>query len=199
MQIIDHHLTTDDYEPIPLVSSPFVYPRPPLPEFVIIHYTAGYKGALNCAQWFRNPLAFCSAHVIIGRDGAVVQCVPFDRMAWHAGASRYGKRTSLNRYSFGIELDNFGYVYARGGKWQRDGHTVANEEVMTAKHKNPLVRDVRGWQTYTAPQLEAAADVCRALLREYGPMQIVGHDDISTSGKLDPGPAFDWELFRAML
>jgi AmpD protein len=53
-----------------------------------------------------------SAHVLIRRDGEVVQYVPFHRRAWHAGASNYRGRTDCNDFSIGIELegtDDLGY------------------------------------------------------------------------------------------
>lgn len=45
-----------------------------------------------------------SAHVVIDREGAMVQYVPFDRRAWHAGVSVYDGRERCNDFSVGIEL-----------------------------------------------------------------------------------------------
>lgn len=46
-----------------------------------------------------------SAHVLIRRDGEVIQFVPFHRRAWHAGRSAYEGRANCNDYSIGIELE----------------------------------------------------------------------------------------------
>lgn len=46
-----------------------------------------------------------SAHVLIDRGGVVIQFVPFELRAWHAGASRFGERTGCNDFSIGIELE----------------------------------------------------------------------------------------------
>ena len=46
-----------------------------------------------------------SAHLLIRRDGEVVQFVPFTRRAWHAGESSFRGRTTCNDYSIGIELE----------------------------------------------------------------------------------------------
>ena len=46
-----------------------------------------------------------SAHVLIRRDGEVVQYVPFDRRAWHAGISCFQDRERCNDFSIGIELE----------------------------------------------------------------------------------------------
>lgn len=46
-----------------------------------------------------------SAHLLIKRDGEIVQYVPFDKRAWHAGASSYQGRERCNDFSIGIELE----------------------------------------------------------------------------------------------
>ena len=46
-----------------------------------------------------------SAHLLIRRDGELVQFVPFHRRAWHAGVSSYQGRTACNDYAIGIELE----------------------------------------------------------------------------------------------
>ena len=46
-----------------------------------------------------------SAHCLIRRDGEIVQYVPFDKRAWHAGVSSYQGRERCNDFSIGIELE----------------------------------------------------------------------------------------------
>lgn len=46
-----------------------------------------------------------SAHVLIRRNGSMVQFVPFHQRAWHAGESRYEEREACNNFSIGIELE----------------------------------------------------------------------------------------------
>ncbi len=46
-----------------------------------------------------------SSHLFIRRDGELVQFVPFNRRAWHAGVSRWRGRTGCNNFSIGIELE----------------------------------------------------------------------------------------------
>ena len=46
-----------------------------------------------------------SSHILIRRDGEIVQYVPFNKRAWHAGVSCYEKRYSCNDFSIGIELE----------------------------------------------------------------------------------------------
>lgn len=50
-----------------------------------------------------------SAHVVIRRDGEVVQYVPFNQRAWHAGKSAYCGRRRCNDFSVGIELEGTDY------------------------------------------------------------------------------------------
>jgi N-acetyl-anhydromuramoyl-L-alanine amidase len=51
------------------------------------------------------PPGRVSAHVLVRRDGAPVQYVPFGARAWHAGASQYQGRVGCNDFSIGIELE----------------------------------------------------------------------------------------------
>ena len=46
-----------------------------------------------------------SAHLLVRRDGSVVQYVPFQRRAWHAGASQWRGRERCNDFSIGVELE----------------------------------------------------------------------------------------------
>jgi AmpD protein len=46
-----------------------------------------------------------SSHVLIRRDGAITQYVPFTARAWHAGQSVFEGRSACNDFSVGIELE----------------------------------------------------------------------------------------------
>lgn len=46
-----------------------------------------------------------SSHLLIRRDGELVQYVPFHKRAWHAGESCYAGCPACNDYSIGIELE----------------------------------------------------------------------------------------------
>ncbi len=46
-----------------------------------------------------------SAHVLIRRDGELVQYVAFPARAWHAGPSRFCGQEACNDFSVGIELE----------------------------------------------------------------------------------------------
>jgi N-acetyl-anhydromuramoyl-L-alanine amidase len=46
-----------------------------------------------------------SSHILIRRDGSLIQFVPFIKAAWHAGVSSFQGRERCNEYSIGIELE----------------------------------------------------------------------------------------------
>jgi AmpD protein len=51
-----------------------------------------------------------SAHCLIKRDGHVLQFVPFNKRAWHAGVSSFQGRNRCNDYSIGIELEGADHI-----------------------------------------------------------------------------------------
>ncbi|MGI9335882.1 MAG: 1,6-anhydro-N-acetylmuramyl-L-alanine amidase AmpD [Gammaproteobacteria bacterium] len=46
-----------------------------------------------------------SAHLLIDRAGSIVQFVPFDERAWHAGKSSFEGIEGCNDFSIGVELE----------------------------------------------------------------------------------------------
>lgn len=46
-----------------------------------------------------------SAHLFVRRDGEIVQYVPFNKRAWHAGKSFFLGRENCNDFSIGIEME----------------------------------------------------------------------------------------------
>ncbi len=118
MRIQYHRLAGVRYQP-----SPNCDPRPN-PEdisLLVIHCISlppGQFGADYIDQLFCNHLnpdahpyfqeiyqLKVSAHILIRRDGELVQYVPFDQRAWHAGKSSFQGRERCNDYSIGIELE----------------------------------------------------------------------------------------------
>ena len=104
-----------------------------------------------------------SSHLFIRRKGEVIQFVPFNRRAWHAGVSSFKGRESCNDFSIGIELE--------------------------------------GTDTtpYDKKQYETLAEVCSALMEHYKMTDITSHSAIAPDRKTDPGPAFKWSTYKALL
>jgi AmpD protein len=96
-------------------------PQAAVPELLVIHgislppgeFGGGYIEALfmNKLDWAAHPYFAeirglrVSAHLLIHRDGELVQFVPFSKRAWHAGESRFQRRVACNDFSIGIELE----------------------------------------------------------------------------------------------
>lgn len=124
-----------------------------MPDLIVVHgisLPAGEFGGPWIDALFTNTLdpaahpAFAdlaglrvSAHVLIRRNGELVQYVPFTRRAWHAGASSHCGRDCCNDFSVGIELEGT--------------DSVPYEPVQYAVLAR-LVRALREW----APSLAAA-------------------------------------------
>ncbi len=65
-----------------------------------------------------------SAHLLIRRDGAMIQYVPFPQRAWHAGASMFDGRAHCNDFSIGIELEGADDVPYTGPQYARLAQTI---------------------------------------------------------------------------
>ncbi|MBA4749485.1 MAG: N-acetylmuramoyl-L-alanine amidase [Alphaproteobacteria bacterium] len=94
------------------VPSPNFAPRAPgsRPVFLILHYTAcdlALSLKILTDGQTNNPV---SSHYLIAEDGTVFLLVDEEMSAWHAGLSSWGGyiEGSLNTWSIGIELVNFG-------------------------------------------------------------------------------------------
>jgi N-acetyl-anhydromuramoyl-L-alanine amidase len=60
----------------------------------------------NAHPYFKQIEGFkVSSHVLIRRNGELVQYVPFHARAWHAGVSQWQGRERCNDFSIGIELE----------------------------------------------------------------------------------------------
>ena len=148
------------------------------PELIVIHNISLPPGEFggedvarlfcNCLDCSRHPYfqqlrdLQVSAHLLIDRQGQLLQFVPFHRRAWHAGVSDWRGETDVNSRSIGIELVNRGHG--------PDYHPFPEPQMAALE---ALIGDIRA--RWTIP-LE----------------NIVGHEDVAPGRKIDPGPKFDW-------
>jgi N-acetyl-anhydromuramoyl-L-alanine amidase len=78
-----------------------------------------------------------STHLLVRRNGQLVQYVPFGKRAWHAGASEYQGRSACNDFSIGIEMEGADDVAYEGAQY--DGAGAAIRALLEAYPK--LARD----------------------------------------------------------
>jgi N-acetylmuramoyl-L-alanine amidase len=155
-----------------------------------MHFTTGTQ-VNQAINTFTNPEEGTSIHLIIGRDGRVIQMVPFDRAAFHAGTSFWEKQSGLNAFSIGIELDNAGDLRRTrdGLNWQRKGVIIPEDRTAAARHPKDFRE--RQWERFPQQQVDAAFAVARALVAEFGLEDIIGHDQVNFLNRMDPGPLFE--------
>lgn len=67
-----------------------------------------------------------SSHLLIKRSGEIVQYVPFDKRAWHAGQSCYEGRERCNDFSIGIELEGTETVPYTDVQYEKLAQVVKN-------------------------------------------------------------------------
>ncbi|ABM04642.1 N-acetylmuramyl-L-alanine amidase, negative regulator of AmpC, AmpD [Psychromonas ingrahamii 37] len=105
------------------ISSPFYNQRPAGSEIslLVIHCISLPEGCYGgpeieslftgCLDCYAHPDFSSleglevSAHCVIRRNGEIEQYVPFEKGAWHAGASYFAGVDRCNDYSIGIELE----------------------------------------------------------------------------------------------
>ena len=132
-------------------------------KIIVIHYTGMQSGvdALNRLTDFKSKV---SCHYLINEKGQIISIIPDNYTAWHAGKSRWGKLSSLNKYSIGIELvnpgHNFGYKKFR--KKQISSLILLIKKLIKKYNINKK--------------------------------NIVGHSDIAPLRKKDPGEKFPWKI-----
>ena len=158
--------------------------------YLVFHYTAGRSAESSVESLCtRKPQGNASAHLVLARDGRIVQLVPFNIVAWHAGVSQWNGVVGLNQASIGIEMDNAGAMSRVGDKFVAwFGKEYAASEVMLAEHKHG--GGVRPWHAYTQVQIERALELAQLLVNHYSLEGVLGHEDIAQGRKQDPGPAF---------
>jgi len=104
-------------------------------DMLVVHNISlppGEFGGPYISQLFTNQLDPCqhpyfeqisnlevSAHLLIRRDGTMIQYVPFDKRAWHAGQSCFFGDEGCNDFAIGIELEGSDDVLYEAIQYQR--------------------------------------------------------------------------------
>lgn len=130
-------------------------------DILLLHYT-GMPDDDQALAWLCSPKSQVSSHYFVHRDGRVLQLVPEERRAWHAGASLWSGDGDVNSRSIGIEIANSGHP---GGLPDFPDRQI---EVLIS-----LCRGIVG--RHPIP-----------------PHRVLGHSDVAPGRKLDPGEKFPW-------
>ena len=131
-------------------------------KFVIIHYT-GMQSEIESFKRLTNPKLKVSCHYLINRKGSVKQLVQENKVAWHAGKSKWKKFNNLNYNSLGIELVN-------------KGHRLGYENFTSLQIKS-LIKICKLLKKKYRLKKE----------------NFLGHSDIAPMRKIDPGEKFPWK------
>lgn len=130
-------------------------------DVLVMHYT-GMRSAMEAFNRMCDPASQVSAHYMIDEDGSVVNLVPEDKRAWHAGISCWRGISSLNYTSIGLEIVNPGHEF---------GYREFPDVQMRAV--TDLAKEII--QRHNIPA-----------------RNVVGHSDIAPLRKQDPGELFNW-------
>ncbi|MEK1895685.1 MAG: N-acetylmuramoyl-L-alanine amidase [Rhizobium sp.] len=137
------------------------------PDMILLHYT-GMPTADGALEWLCRNESQVSSHYFVSEGGEVLQLVPEERRAWHAGKSYWQGETDINSLSIGIEIANAGHP---GGLPE-----YPQEQIQALVE---LCRDC-GQRWSIAPE------------------RVLGHSDVAPIRKVDPGEKFPWkDLHRA--
>ena len=131
-------------------------------KFVIIHYT-GMQSEIESIKRLKNPKYKVSCHYLINRKGKVYQMVKDNKIAWHAGKSKWKKSINLNESSIGIELVNKGHKFGYQSFSNRQIKSLI-QLCKTLKKKYSIKKE-----------------------------NFLGHSDIAPLRKIDPGEKFPWK------
>jgi N-acetylmuramoyl-L-alanine amidase len=137
------------------------------PHLLVLHYT-GMRDDQAALEKLADPAAEVSCHYFVQEDGEVIQMVPENRRAWHAGRSSWEGITDINSNSIGIEIANPGHDWG--------------------------YRDFSPLQMMALGVL--CGDIVRR--HAIAPHHVLAHSDVAPLRKADPGEKFGWaELAEA--
>lgn len=75
-----------------------------------------------------------SAHFLIRRDGALLQFVSCDDVAWHAGVSSWRGQSQCNQFSIGIELEG-----SDSCAYEKEQYAILTTLINTLKKSYPTL------------------------------------------------------------
>lgn len=133
-------------------------------DMILLHYTGMQDGEEALAR-LCAPESKVSSHYVVFEDGRIIQCVPEERRAWHAGASSWAGETDINSCSIGIEIVNPGHEFGYRDFPLRQVAAVISLCRSIVTRRGPISSE-----------------------------RVLGHSDVAPSRKQDPGEKFPWSL-----
>lgn len=106
------------------------------------HVEAFFQGHLDCEQhpYFKSIEGLrVSAHLYIKRNGHLVQFVPLNERAWHAGKSVYQGKEKCNDFSIGIELQGTDDMPFTEAQYQTLANVTKQIKILFPKIKDNIV------------------------------------------------------------
>lgn len=163
------------------------------PQGVVIHYTVSDNLDATVDFFQKNEV---DIHFLIGKDGAVVQMVPCNRQAAHAGESQWGKLKFLNRFFLGIEVVCLGPIQRLKNGSFVDGY----KRPYKGTPRDKMMLGNRFWDPFTPAQEKVLDELVSWMLQTYKfpAANIVGHHEIAPTRKIDPGGSLsvDMDAYR---
>jgi N-acetylmuramoyl-L-alanine amidase len=149
--------------------------------YLIMHYTE--ENFTKTVEIFTTNFTGnrVSAHYVITEKavnnltgGQILQVVPDELRAWHAGVSSWETDSNLNSISIGIEHVNLG---------------ISGNQTLPEQN--------RTYFPYDSDQIRASGLMSQDIVRKYNilPQHVLGHEDIAPPRKPDPGPLFPWGIY----
>lgn len=166
------------------------------PKYLIIHTTDGILMS-STINSFLDEKHGASTHLLVGRDGGVVQFVDFNTVAYHCGFSYWEEDIDLNQFSIGIEVDNGGFLSHADDVWKWKTTIIPDDDVTQVRYWKNFGK--LGWQKFTDIQLKVLREIVQALQDQYHFQLVLGHDVINLSERVDPGPLFPRGEFEQMV
>ena len=163
-----------------------------------IHHTAGWDNPYNTIRnWNNDKRGRVATQYCIGgtnvkgkeakHDGVVVECFPNNYLGWHLG--KVGK-FAISKMSAGVELNNFGYLTKKGGKYYTYVNTEVKEEFVCDLGYE--FRGKRYWHAYTDKQIESLRLLILHLKDIYPKMDLVNGIPKMLKDGVDPKDAFEF-------
>ncbi|WP_209428435.1 N-acetylmuramoyl-L-alanine amidase [Pararhodobacter sp. SW119] len=170
--------------------------------YIVLHNTMGGR-VTSSIDHLNNHTNGFGYHILIERNGSVFQTAALDRITRHAGLSNWRGWDSLNSFSVGISLANYGPLRYRKTHYENEyGRRMPDDSALPGPvpHYNGARNyEIASWERYPAAQVDACLRICREIVDRMSIRDIVRHDDVSIGRKFDTGPALSLSPFSKLV